>query len=353
VSSFFAVVGLILLTSALWLLPLVPALAELHRKSDASPLSVIQQHTGEIRFFADGFRAYMKSLEPVLRECVSSGTHASGTMPDGSEYLVLGRGEEALFLPLREQNEFRPVMIVSGSDLLLPPETNFSKDIYSAGSVIGGTKSRYRAILADHDVRLGPDSSVMRWVHAAGEFSADSGCSLCGRVSSDTGIRLSEECSFLRLNAPHIVIGSEADSSPATPQISADEPTPQRLFHDGDFEIRAGEVFEGNLVVRGRLRIGTAARVRGSVKSEKEMVLEPYVSVEGSLISASIMQIGADCRIRGPVIAERVMLIRKNTHCGTLANPTTVSAPDIQVERGVVVFGTLWARELGQVVADL
>ncbi|MGO9124357.1 MAG: bactofilin family protein [Terriglobales bacterium] len=351
-SPFFAVVGLILMTGALLVLPLVPALAELHSKSDALPLSVIQQHTGEIRFFADGFRSYMKGLEPALRDCVSSGSHATGTMPDGSEYLVLGRGEEALFLPFRERNEFRPVMIASATDLLLPSQTNFSKDIYSAGSVIGGTENRYRAILAEKDIRLGRESSVMRWVHAVGEFGAAPGCRLYGRISSDTGIRLAEECSFLRLNAPYIVIGPEVDA-PHPSQVPAGTAAHQRLFYEGDFEIRAGEVFLGNLVVRGRLRIGAGARVRGSVKSEKELVLEPHAAVEGSLISASIMQIGSDCAIRGPIIAERMILIRKGAHCGTLENPTTVSAPNIQVEQGVVVFGTLWAREEGQAVASL
>jgi cytoskeletal protein CcmA (bactofilin family) len=350
---FFAVVGLILLTSAMLLLPLIPALAELHNKSDALPLSVIQQHTGEIRFFADGFRSYMKGLEPALRECVGSGDHASGTMPDGSEYLVLGRGEEALFLPFRERNEFRPVVIASGSDLLLPSQTNFSKEIFSAGSVIGGTKNRYRAILAERDVRLGRESSVMRWVHAVGEFSADPACRLYGRISSDTGIRLSEECSFLRLNAPYIVIGPAASCPSVSSQPPVVEVVRPRLFHDGDFEIRAGEVFQGNLVVRGRLRIGACARVCGSVKSDKEMVLEPRVSVEGSLISASSLQIGSDCRIHGPVIAERTLLLQKETRCGTLPNPTTVSAPKIEVEEGVVVFGTLWARDEGQVMASL
>jgi len=353
VNPFFAVVCLILLTCVLLLLPLLPALAELHSKSDALPLSVIQQHTGEIRFFADGFRSYMKGLGPALRECVSSGTHATGTMPDGSEYLVLGRGAEALALPFREQNEFRPVMIASATDLLLPSETNFSKDIYSAASVIGSTKNRYRAILAEEDIRLGRESSVMRWVHAVGEFSADPGCRLYGRVSSDTGIRLSAECSFLRLNAPYIAVGPEADPARVFPEIPAGTTPQQRLFHDGDFEIRAGEVFQGNLVVRGRLRIGAGARVRGSVKSEQELALEPGASVEGSLISASTMQIGFDCMIHGPVIAEHTALLQKGTRCGTLQNPTTVSAPNIEVEEGVVVFGTLWAREQGQAVASL
>ncbi|MFZ0283751.1 MAG: polymer-forming cytoskeletal protein [Terriglobales bacterium] len=352
-NSVFAVAGFILLTGVLMVLPLLPALTELHSKSDALPLNVIQQHTGEIRFFADGFRSYMKGLEPALRECASSGEHVTGTMPDGSEYLVLGRGEEALFLPLRERNEFRPVVIAAGSDLLLPSGTDFSKDIYSAGNVIGGTKNHYRAILAEKQIRLGRESSVTRWVHAVGEFSADPACRLYGRVSSDTGIRLSEECSFLRLNAPYIAIGPEASAAQDAQRHVAVAPTHQRLFHEGDFEIRTGEVFLGNLVVRGRLRIGAGALIRGSVKSEKELTLEPRASVEGSLISASVMQIGADCRISGPIIAERSVLIRKGTRCGTLENPTTVSAPDIQVEPSVVVFGTLWARDQGQVVASL
>jgi cytoskeletal protein CcmA (bactofilin family) len=295
----------------------------------------------------------MKGLEPALRECVGAGGHTTGTMPDGSEYLVLGRGEDALFLPFRERNEFKPVMIASATDLLLPSQTNFSNDIYSAAGVIGGTKNRYRAILAEKDIRLGRESSVMRWVHAVGECSADPACRLYGRISSDTGIRLSTECSFLRLNAPYIAIGSDADPAQNSPQVPAITATQQRLFHDGDFEIRAGEVFQGNLVVRGRLRIGAGARVRGSVKSEKELVLESGTSVEGSLISASTLQVGSDCRIRGPVIAERTVLLRKGTRCGTLQNPTTVSAPSIEIEEGVVVFGTLWAREEGQVVATI
>jgi hypothetical protein len=47
------------------------------------------------------------------------------------------------------------------------------------------------------------------------------------------------------------------------------------------------------------------------------------------------------------------MLIQKGTRCGTLQNPTTVSAPNIQVEEGVVVFGTLWARDQGQAEVSL
>ena len=83
----------------------------------------------------------------------------------------------------------------------------------------------------------------------------------------------------------------------------------------------------------------------------KDMVIEDGVSVEGSLISTRTMRIGPHCAIHGPVIAERGLAIANGTRCGTLEYPTTVSAPEIEVEEGVVVFGTLWAREHGHVVA--
>ena len=112
-----------------------------------------------------------------------------------------------------------------------------------------------------------------------------------------------------------------------------------------------GDVFRGHLVVRGNLYIGANAHMYGSVKGVKNVVLDHGVTVEGSLISANRMQIGAHCSIHGPVIAERQMIVQSATRCGSPGNPTTVSAPWIEVEEGAVVFGTLWAREHGEVVA--
>jgi predicted acyltransferase (DUF342 family) len=353
----FAVAALISVVAVMLLLPLAPAFVELRRKSDALPLNVIQQHAGEIRHFAQSFRTYIKDLDPLLQQCVASGTNASGVLPHGDEYVVLGRADEALLVALAQSDATRPVVIVAGTDLIVPPEATFSKDIYAAGRFLGGEGNNYRAILGERDVRLGDSSSVMRWVHAVGDFAASRGCKLYGRVSSDSAIQLHTDCNFLRLNAPRIEIGdatiaTETTPANATPPANIVTEMPSRLFHDGDFEIPAGDVVRGNLVVRGRLHIGSGARVCGSVKSNKDMVVEEGVSVEGSLVSVRQMRIGPHCAVHGPVIAEHGLAIAKGTRCGSAENPTTVSAPHIEVEEGVVVFGTLWARESGQVVAS-
>ncbi|MGA8154003.1 MAG: polymer-forming cytoskeletal protein [Terriglobales bacterium] len=352
-NPYLALAVLIFLAGTVFMLPLVPSLVELHRKSDAQPLNVIQQHAGEIRHFADSFRSYIKGLEPLLRESRDSEAAVFGTLPDGTDYLVLGRGDEALRLPLKEQDGLCPMLIATRSDLLLPSDIKFSRDIYAGGDFIGGKKNQYRAILGEKDVHLTTESRVTRWVHAIGEVQADPGCELYGRISSDRGIRLQKTCGFQRLNAPRIETGEAVQPDLPSSSVVRDTAvrgTVRRLLLDGNFEISPGEVFLGNLVVRGALRIGSGARVQGSVKGDKGVVLEAGVAVEGSLMSASKMEIGPNCDIHGPVIAEHNMIIESGTYCGAADQPTTVSAPWIEVQEGVVVFGTLWAREHGQVV---
>ena len=352
-SSYWAVAWLFLATGTLFFLPLVPAMWEFYRKTDASALSVIQQHSGDVRYFADSFRTYLKGLDPTLQQCSTSGRPTMGTMPDGTDYLVLGSGDQAYQLPLGEKGQHCPMLIAAASDLLLPSDAKFSKDIYSRGRFLGGSNNSYRAILADQAAHLGENSSVTRWIHAVGEFSAAEGCKLYGRVSSENVIRLEGGCQFTRLNAPTIEIG---DRPPANLPASAVSPgrsawdLTTRILHEGDFEIRAGDTFQGSMVVRGKLHIGAGARVFGNVKSEKDAVLDSGARVEGSLISAKRLLIGRDCRIHGPVIAEREVIVASGTCLGTPESLTTVSAPQIKVEEGVIVFGTLWAREHGEVV---
>jgi hypothetical protein len=94
VNPFIAVTALVFVVGLMFTLPLLPALVELRRKTDALPLSVVQQNAGEIRHFANSFRTYIQGLDPILQRCVDSGTTATGTLADGEEYVVLGRADE-------------------------------------------------------------------------------------------------------------------------------------------------------------------------------------------------------------------------------------------------------------------
>jgi hypothetical protein len=346
-----ATVILVLLAGVLFTIPLLPALIELRLRRDALPLNVIQQYAGEIRHFSYGFRSYIAFLLEPLRECVALGTTAKGTMPDGDEYLLLGRGVDMPLLSAGEKTATCRLVVAAGMDVVLPDGITFAKEVYAAGKLTGGEKSVFRALLGEKDIHLRRASTVTRWAHAVGALRAEHDCDLYGRISSDREIQLESGCAFQRLNAPCISLGqpnAEAVDDPAETQQTS-LPGSRRLF-DEDLEIDAGEVVSTHIVTRGKLHIGAGARVLGSVKSNLQMTVEAGVRVEGSLISASTMHIGPDCRIAGPVIAERGMAIETGTRCGSVRTPTTVSAPTLEIADGVVVFGTVWARTEGQVV---
>ncbi len=356
--SYLAVTALVALLGLMLALPLVPALVELRQKTDAKPLSVIQEHAGEIRHFAKGFRNYVSALQGMLQQCVATRTTARGIMPDACEYLLLGRPLNPRDLPVHEGNATCNLVIVAGSPLKTPPGIVFSKEIYAGADFIGGEGDTYRAILGEKNVYLGAGTRVMRWVHAVGEFNGDLGCELYGRISSDCVIRLMGPTQFLRLNAPRMELGAV---SSADPRISPGPPNFEysqsrivnRLLYDGDYEIGEGEVVTGSVVARGRLLIRAGAHIRGSIKSHHHMILEPGVTVEGSLVSASKMLIGENCLLHGPIICEHSMTLATGTCCGTPTQPTTITSPRIEIEEGVVVYGTVWAREYGRVVSDL
>lgn len=352
-NTYLAVAVLFLFTGCLLVFPLLPALVELRFKTDAQPLNVIQQHAGEIRHFANGFRTYISGLQPSLQQCISTRTIARGVLPDGCEYLILGKHEGRAALHIREKDGTCELVIVAGTELATPAGITFHHEIYSAEEFIGGEANYYRAIFGEKEVHLGPGSSLMRWAHAGERFITGPDCKLYGRVSSDGVIRLARNNQFLRLNAPRIEFGDSGDDrSWPQPDVYGKEHSRivGRLLRDGDYEVAGGEVVAGSVVARGRLLLRSGARVCGSVKA-REMVLEPGVMVEGSVISSRTMRIGAGCAVHGPIIAEREMIIAAGTCCGTFSQPTTISSLRIRIEEGVVVFGTVWARESGQLVA--
>lgn len=350
-SAIFATSALFLIFFAFLTVPLIPACRELIRKTDQAPLNVVQQYAGDIRFFADGFRHYLASIQPNLESSESRGSDAIIATPDGVPCIVLAPDAPSHDLGIDHGTCART--IVSLGDLTLPAATTFVRDIYARRNLEGGANNQYRAVLGESHVHLAEDSIVMRWVHAVGELECAPRCCLYGRVSSDRSILLRLGCNFTRLNAPRIAIGAHRDDGSAAASedtiTAAANEIVDRILHEGDFRIAHDQVFAKHLVVRGELHVGAGARILGNVKAQKA-VLEPGVIVQGSLISSMALRIGPNCRLHGPVIAERAIFIGEGTQVGSAETPTTVSAPKIEIAENAVVFGTMWAREHGHVV---
>ena len=99
----------------------------------------------------------------------------------------------------------------------------------------------------------------------------------------------------------------------------------------------------------GFLTIGAATTVVGDIKEREGVGIGHRASVQGAVTSEKRVYVYKEARAWGPVVSESDILIGANAQVGLPDAPTTVTARNIIVEDGVVVHGTVWAREIGMV----
>ena len=334
---------LILATVGLFLLPLLPTFIELVYPTDVSPLRVVQEYDNDPFHFAAGFKHYLTIATP---EQLGVANVTSSRKP-----------------------------------ITLHDDTVYESEIYSKEHIETGKNSRFRALFSGNTLTINENGIVLRWAHSDGEMRVKSGSTLLGRATSNQMIVLAEGCYFERLHAPKIVIGEEKphmDNAPlalTTLEVLKDVKVQagRRSLLEGNLDFPAYHTFDGDIVAGSTAIVGDYAHIKGSIKSNAmndiayylqttgvlsntpkniaRCELGHYVRIDGSVISTHDLYIGENCRIAGPVIAENLIVIRSGTIIGTLEQPCTISAPQIIIESGCVIYGTIWAGKQGFVTA--
>ena len=339
------------------LLPFLPGLNEVRRKTDAKPLPIDHDSEVDIRHPARRFRAFVKNpLATTLDRCRLEGRDESGALEDGTGFLVLAKAGDLHGVSGAQSREGCRQVVFSTRSLELPPQANFPLELYGEDSVEAGSDSVFRAILAEESIRLGERCTTLRWIHAGGSIRTAPGCRLMGRASADGAMRLASGCRFERLHAPRIEFGSPvppeapfAEGKALQPYqvLNVAEAKAGRWLIKGALYVGARKVVTADLVATGRVEIGEGTRIEGSIKSHKDMVLSRGAVVTGSVVSGRSITLGEGCRIHGPIIAEETVTIAASCLLGSPDSQTTVSAKKIFVAPGVVCHGSVWAHEEG------
>jgi cytoskeletal protein CcmA (bactofilin family) len=339
------------------LLPLVPAITELLWPKDTTALNVMRDHDGNVAVFANrfesfidaNFRTILAELEPKEVRVVQPSS--------GAAAMLFGPMAEFSDAQFDIKNSTIPQLLVGGGDLFLPDDLYFESEVFTVGDLTVGNYAGLRAILAHGAICLGLGSVVLRWVHAKGGLQVAQNVQLFGRASSDVRIELAPGCTFERLYAPQITFG--AATHPATTlampyrDVSVWQPSNTQYFNEmrcrikGDVSIPPASGFSVPLVVLGNLRIGSGSWFRCGVKSSQQLIVNENSRIDDALVSCGRLLIAENCVVKGPVISESSIIIRAGSVIGTSEFPTTITAPKITIEPGVIVFGTVWAREKG------
>jgi hypothetical protein len=351
-----------LITVLLLALPFLPALRELLRPRDVEPLRVASSSEVEIRRFAEGCRHLVnETLSDQLAACEKQGREIRTSLEDGGEARILPAGSTVAMAEEDGSIGYTQELLLSPGSLSLPPEKSFLGEIVAKGDLRSGRGDIIRAALAEGDIALAAGSVSLRWLHADGELSAEEDCALYGRVSADGAIRLSPFNRFERLNAPRI-LSAEAEDPPPAPQMKErKELDPKKLpgFQElaggrclvkGNLELPAHSRLACDLVVTGALRVGEDTEIDGRVKARRALHLEPGVTVTGALVSGRELETEAHCILAGPVLAEGDLILGSCCRVGSMEEPTTVLAEHSRLRPGVIIHGSLRARDWGEVL---
>ncbi len=342
-----APVVLMAITGGMIALPLAPAILEIIQRRDAGPLPT-RKDEGNIRNFADALRRYIAPVQSHLLDCAGRNTIEESRLLDGAYALLVGK--PGIYDVPEEQAK---TLILFAKPASLRDQMIFAKDIYAADVLRGGRQNIFRAVLADKDVILAEESQILRWLHANGIVSLGRNSSAFGRLSADKAVRFSSGCGFERVNAPTVITMDDALHPESQPTIARSlriqEGKLGRSRIRGEIHLGPDEMFLGNIIATGAVRIDEGTRIAGSAKGHKHILLGEGAEVGGSLVSTGDIRMGPNCLVRGPVLADGEIYIGSGTQIGAPGFPTTVSAPRIRVAPGCSFYGTVWARSAGRV----
>jgi predicted acyltransferase (DUF342 family) len=361
---FWAPFALVTVTAALLVLPVTPALMELRKRRDATPLPT-GRDDGKVTHFADSFRARLEPLRPALHQCHSRREN-SRVQADGMEVLLVG-GDGFDF----DRSLLQNVDVVMCSvPAFIPAGRVIEADVYAEGTLDVAEGVALRAALALGDIIIEQNSHVLRWLHARGSVYIRRGSSAQSRVSADQSIFLERGSAFQRIHAPliftmdtdeedrplpheggefipmsarHRKIGTEAQPGPDS-ELFAARP---RMRVQGDFVLPAGESLKANVICTGKLHLERGSRFFGNAKSYGNTVIEDDACMHGSLACGDTAYLGPRSFVAGPIMAEQEVFMAGGARAGQPGRLTTIAACKAAIAPGCSIHGTLWARVQG------
>lgn len=364
--AIFALTGA---TAALLGVPVAPALFELRKRNDVTPLPT-SRDDGEITNLAEAFSARMKALHPQLEYCAEQRTIIRAGL-ENTEVLLVGLPSFDLAAELT-----RGVAAAMCSDsVTILADQVIDADVHAERELRLQPNAALRAGIGAEAI-LGPDSTVLRWLHARGSVHLLRRSSVYGRLSAEHSIHLQPGCVFEHMHAPQIHV---AEHEPMEKQSGIQcrrllrqsachiceielnhehEPGDwhdifaayrRRIRHANDFLLPAHQTLNANVIATGAVRFGSHSRFIGSSKSYKNTFVEEGACIHGSLVCGGTLYLGERSSVTGPVMAEQDVVIASGARVGRPDALTTIAARNIKLATGCQLHGTVWARVRGTV----
>jgi predicted acyltransferase (DUF342 family) len=324
-------------------LPMVPAIVEGRRKSDALPLDIDQEFSRDPRYMSNSFRS---RVYPLMAN-TERGSIRPFLARVGESARVTGDWCVAA-------GEICKSVILSSGSVTIGAKAAVT-DVYAAAAVRLDAFARARTITADGEASIGANAIVTHWVDSNGPISVESGVTLGRSTSSGDVLRIGSDCVFRRLFGAPVTTGKTLHSRPSKPDVQeqpASHIAQPRAVFPGDLVVPPKDISYGDKIVRGSVRIFGDAVILGSIKCDGNIEVMENVQILGNLISRRNVIIRPGCFVSGHVFAERELQIESSV-VGEPGRSRTVSAGGgIVLGPNCDIYGWVICDEGGRIVRD-
>lgn len=181
-----------------------------------------------------------------------------------------------------------------------------------------------------------------------------------GKLSAQSTIELRDQCEIKGAQAPRVTTGAtpasglreRTDLLALTPVGSEWLVRQQRFQAKGTFHVTDNTRTLGLIIGTSSGVVGKNARVAGSIRCHGHLVIKDGAVVEGNVVADDVT-IGRDCIIDGCVIALRRATVGRRSVVGGQTSPASVVATDILLGENVTVYGAVVSHRHTEVKYDL
>jgi hypothetical protein len=318
--------------------PFIPAIREAMRSTDSQALKITNHILRDPRSSPDLLFWHFAHLinAESLEALEAAGTVTKPNLLNNSILAVPG-GKLA---PIGKNI----ARVLASSSIELEPKTAYFSKIASLRSLKTGTKNALNEIHAKEHLVISEGSKVIWWASGR-DITLENNLDLTGKIQGANAIQILGKLQFLHLEAP--TIGTAV--APAINAFSfsvAMEGNPVRHAYPEHCEIRAGEMVNGDLIVRGNLTLHEGAQVNGSIKCHQEIVLKAGARVSGNIVGRDNIDFQGKNWIGGSILGQKELNFGPDCYVGSENQRITVSANTLKFTGNFRAHGTLkaWSR---------
>ena len=251
-------------------------------------------------------RYFGKSFESLFRKAWAS-------RKDG--VLALSRAEKYLLaddLQAADYPDPCELLVVGERGELKPPPVQFEREIYAFQNARFAAGTSLRAVRTPGSLLFEKDVHIYRWADADGTVAVYDNCDLGISVTSGQAICVGKNCTFRRMYAPVIHLGSY----PHLPQNPGGERKQVSCrLHDAEIKQISGRhvsrsdadengVIQTSLVCSGDLVIDESIVVQGDVRSQGGVHLAENAVICGNLFAEGDLYLSRNSAVLGSVFTQ-------------------------------------------------